>query len=426
MRQARTSTVSGLLLILAVCAPLLALAYWYFRVVGPQGDEHLHVDQILRFTRGDFSMNPAITQIPGYHAALAAIAAVTGRMSLFSLRLYTLAIAVYSIVTFFVLARRVDAKTAVIRTLQYAFLPILTPFFMLVYTDVLSLLLVLLAVLFADRRQTILAGIPGILAVLTRQMNVVWLLFVLLLLMHLSDYWKFADAVPHSLEGWWDIHVRLYLRKHFMRAWIRQFWLFLLAVTGFGLFAAFNNSIALGDKGAHPFPSFHLGNVYFALFVMFALFLPLHVANLKRLWNVICRHTWLLWLLPLAYGLFLFTFTNDHYNNQLDFFLRNKVLMLAASNPLWKSLFFVPVFLAACSLAVTRISRIPAWVLYLFAVLSVIPSWLIEQRYYLVPIALFMALRERRHWLTEYTQLALYVGVTAWFLWGIREGKFFL
>ncbi len=414
-------------MVLPLSALCLAAVFWYFRILGPQGDEHLHQDQILRFARGDFSMNPDITQIPGYHAMIAAVEAAVQRYSLFSTRLASLGVSFLSVLVFFGFSASLDRKGTAMRTMQYVLLPILTPYFALAYTDTASLLFVLIAFWLAEHRRVTLAGIAGAAAILIRQTNIVWLLCLLLFLTWEGEYLRYADAVRKSLENWWDVHVRFYIRKHAAWRWLQEYWIYLLIFLGFAAFAVVNHGgIALGDQGAHPFPSFHLGNAYFCLLAACCLFLPLHIANLPRIAALLRKRTWLLALLPLGYAFYMLTFVNDHPNNQLDYFLRNKILMFSTSSLLWKSVFFVPTAFATLSLAVTRLKRPSHYLLYPVTVLALIPSWLIEQRYFLVPFALFLAFRERRHWIVEWAHVVLYTGLTGFFLWGIREGRFFL
>ena len=60
------------------------------------------------------------------------------------------------------------------------------------------------------------------------------------------------------------------------------------------------------------------------------------------------------------------------------------------------------------------------------AALSLLPSWLIEQRYYIVPFALLMLFRdEEAPWL-ENLSLVYAICVSAWLLAGIRDFRFFL
>ena len=54
----------------------------------------------------------------------------------------------------------------------------------------------------------------------------------------------------------------------------------------------------------------------------------------------------------------------------------------------------VAIALAALSLFVIRLRQPVHYLIYPFAALSVMPVWLIEQRYYLPAFALFMAFRE--------------------------------
>ena len=100
--------------------------------------------------------------IPGYHAAVALVMWATGRTGLFSARLVSTLISALAVLVFYLLAWTVERRSALVRTLQFAFFPIFFPFFSLVYMDILALLLALLGFLLVLRRHYSLAGLAGI------------------------------------------------------------------------------------------------------------------------------------------------------------------------------------------------------------------------------------------------------------------------
>ncbi len=119
--------------------------------------------------------------IPGYHAAVALALWATGRTGLFSARLVSTLISAVTVLVFYLLAWKVEGRSALVRTLQFAFFPIIFPFFSLVYMDVLALMLVLLGFYFVLHRRYALAGLAGILSVLARTNNISWLAFLFVL-----------------------------------------------------------------------------------------------------------------------------------------------------------------------------------------------------------------------------------------------------
>ena len=81
---------------------------------------------------------------------------------------------------------------------------------------------------------------------------------------------------------------------------------------------------------------------------------------------------------------------------------------------------------AVLSLCVIRLRQPVQYLIYPFAVFSVMPSWLIEQRYYLPAFALFMLFRESASPRVERALLAVNVVMALSLFVGITEGWFFL
>jgi len=100
---------------------------------------------------------------------------------------------------------------------------------------------------------------------------------------------------------------------------------------------------------------------------------------------------------------------NDHPHNteRADFFLRNAILVYFSSTALRKLLFFLPVALACLCVASVPMKR-PWWLLFPFTMLFLLPEWLVEQRYYLVPLSLFLLAREQSSPWSERLQTALF------------------
>lgn len=403
--------------IAVLCAIALVLGACFLLVVrhNLMADENVHGDQIMRFLKGDFHINGLLTAIPGYHAAVALLLSLPGWRSIAAMRLVSFALSLLSVLAFYAAARMLDQRAAIPTTLQYAFFPILLPYFFLLYTDPLSLLFVLVALIAALGKRPTLSALFAVLSMAVRQNNIIWLLFFPSLLI--------AEALLAHRSLSWRLLLRITL------AWLRRSWLSIVGVLLFAAFVWWNQGIALGDRGAHPPFTLHLGNVYFLLFTFFFLFLPLHVANVPRFLRLPA------WQRNLAvagvlffYAFFLFTFVNDHFDNQasLNYFLRNRILTTFATDVIHKTIFYVPVGLSLLSLAATRLRRASFYLLYPMTLLFLLPSWLIEQRYYLIPFAFFLLMRERRDLRIEYA-FAVYCALGAGYLfWGVAHDWFFL
>jgi alpha-1,2-glucosyltransferase len=292
------------------------------------------------------------------------------------------------------------------KTLQYVFFPILFPFFFLLYTDVFSLLLVITAFFFALKKNYNLTAIIGIASILVRQNNIIWLLFLYIFL-YFQEYST--------------------INKEIIKNHIKKSWLFLLGFLAFAIFLFINKGIALGDEARHPGGIF-FGNIYFLLFLFFFLLLPFNLANLPKIIEKIKQNKKIIPLLLAIFIFYFFTFQNTHpYNQpQYSFFLRNQILLFFTSSLFLKILFLLPIAYSILSIWATKLPSKACYLIYPTAILYLLPSWLIEQRYYLIPFALFLALKEKKSNTVEYLTIIMYITLSLYLFWGIRYVEFFL
>ena len=117
----------------------------------------------------------------------------------------------------------------------------------------------------------------------------------------------------------------------------------------------------------------------------------------------------------------------DHPNNiGLNYFVRNALLETMTVSTSAGVVTSVAIALAVLSLCVIRLRQPVQYLIYPFAALSVMPSWLIEQRYYLPAFTLFMSFREPASPRVERTLLAVNVIMAFCLFVGVTEGWFFL
>lgn len=389
-------TLPGVELVAAVAC--LCLGFWSFYDHGLSVDENIHYDAIVRLYRGDWSLNLELPMLPAFHALVAGLVWIGGGLSEFAVRLAVFGLSLATVVVFYVLAKTLSPEEAGTRTLQFTFLPILFPQFFLIYTDVTSLLFVLLMMLAVVRRRYWVGGGFGILACLVRQNNVIWLAFAVVL-SHVSEY------------GWtWRPLAQL----------LTRYWLFLVAGVGvLALIAATGGQAVIGVPNVHPLGALYLTNICLLLFLAFFLFLPLSWgyrreigARMRRLWP---------WLsVAVLFPVFWFGFVNDHPLNNVrpEFFLRNAVLVYFSSSEPLKLLFFVPIAMVVLWLPAVPLKK-AWWLLYPFTVLFLAPEWLVEQRYYLVPLSLFLAAREPAGPWSERLQTAMFAAGATWLFVGM-------
>jgi alpha-1,2-glucosyltransferase len=316
------------------------------------------------------------TMFPGWTLTLALSACWLGKLSAVTLRFHSFLAALAAILVFFGIERRFEGADAGVKTWQFAFLPTLYPFFFLIYTDLPSLFFILVAFYFVLKGNWPLTAFFGTASVLIRQTNVVWLAFFLVLL-YAGKYGgrlNPKDFLEFVLES-------------------RAFWaVFFL----FGVFMMVNRGVALGDREKHPV-SLHVGNVYFILFSFFFIFLPLCLSRVKEVMRLLLRKE-ILALLALFFLVYWFGFTADHpYNRpELGCYLRNRVLRIAASNVWMRLLFFGIASYSLLCLMTVKLKENRCYLLYPATLLFLLPAWLIEPRYALIPLTLFLAMRERQ------------------------------
>ena len=128
--------------------------------------------------RNDWGPLRNLQMLPAYHLLASLVARVFGP-ELWVLRGFSAFLAVLAIVLFHAAARAYHADYGPYHLLRFAWNPLLLPLWVLVYTDMASLVGVLVALNFHVRRRYVVAAAGLLLACLIRQSNVIWVLFFL-------------------------------------------------------------------------------------------------------------------------------------------------------------------------------------------------------------------------------------------------------
>ena len=116
------------------------------------------------------------------------------------------------------------------------------------------------------------------------------------------------------------------------------------------------------------------------------------------------------------------TFEVTHpYNGHMNF-MRNALLNWAVQNNLSKSLFFLPMALALGCIWTMPLQRRAFWVLVPLVCAMLIPEALIEQRYAILPIALWTLLRRDVSQLAEALNAAASAALATTALMWIAKG----
>jgi alpha-1,2-glucosyltransferase len=402
----RTDTLFWLLIAGCITIPALLL------IGSPQriADEGYHLFQINLFLSGEFRVDGSITMIPTYHLSLARIAGMLGLESDVQIRLISFCVGVMCCFAFMSLARSVreeDPLSHYLCTTQFILFPILFPFFYFVYTDTWALLFIVLGFDQLYRRRLLLSALFFIVAMLIRQTNIVWMGMAWLIYLYDNDRTRVDLSTVSTV--------------------LKETWLFAAGFIGWSLFVFWNGGIALGDKELHRV-SLGLSNVYFALILFFFLFLPLNVANTEKIMTLLKANPRVWILIAVSLPVYWNTYAIEHLYNgpHLWFYLHNRLLFITTSNDILKLLAFVAISWSVLSLVVTKLLRPSHYILYVFSAAAILPFGLVEQRYYIVPMALFIAFRERQSTLMEISHVFIYLLTCAWLIWGIYDHQFFL
>jgi len=353
-------------------------------------DENDNYVQITNFLHHNFKLLE-ISALPGYHALVTFLAMIFGFSTIYEIRIITAIIGYFSVCAYLFLSVKIHGKTDFTGTIQYFLMPVIFVFLFLIYTDIASLLAVMLMVHAVLKRQYTLAGLLGIASMLFRQNNVIWIVFA----MSLSYVENFGWSI--STDN--------------LKASLRKLWLFILCIALFVSFVIINHGVAVGDASSHPAFKFSTGNISFFLFTIFVMLLPLQVTALPKIYQLLVEKKWLLIPILLFFLFFWFTFHPDHPYNQIEpqYYMRNLILTRTQLNITYKIFFFFPVLYATLFLIVTPLISQKYYLIYPFTILFLAPSWLIEQRYYLIPLVLLMSFRKKSNTVAEWITIG-------WFL----------
>ena len=88
-------------------------------------DEYFHFDQIERFINSDYSINTLLMTVPGYHLLISVIARIIQVKSLLEVSVIAWLINLTVIPIFYLTARNIELKSALIKTLEFSFFPLI-------------------------------------------------------------------------------------------------------------------------------------------------------------------------------------------------------------------------------------------------------------------------------------------------------------
>lgn len=321
-----------------------------------------------------YERHPHLTTFETFHWIAARGVELLGSDSISSVRLVCTLLGLLAVVAAYKAARAVhdDAHVATLRAATVLLLPILLPFLFLIYTDALALAAIGFAVWATERKRYLLAATFGILAVAIRQMNIVWLA------------WLFALYLLRE-RPWIEVRTRWPAR-------LLETAPYALGALAFLVFVHLNRGVAIGDPLSHPFGLYD-ENPFFFLLIAWITLLPVMFARVPEVVAMLRRHpvSWAAAGIVLVVW-FTCSWKADHWYNVLPHHVHNEVAMWL--NDVGNRVVVAPM-LAWSLFSVVEVLRPRAeTALWLVATcLLLLPSYMIEPRYAIVPLALFTIYR---------------------------------
>ncbi|ETV98407.1 hypothetical protein H310_08574 [Aphanomyces invadans] len=421
--------------VLAVGLSYVGVA-WLFCMHAPLAymDEVFHFPQTQRYCEGRWDVwDPKITTFPGLYivgtwlgtAVHFTQSFVQHDSPLCSLTVLRSANVLFSLGSLFLIVKLRSMKysastatTGIVHGVAIALFPVHYFFSFLYYTDAGALFFVLVMYYFAQVGRTdrlrrgawttsnLISVASGFAAVGFRQTNVIWVVFVVgseivsdLEAAHATALYGPGDGAAASTAVGLDSTLLAFvvvLLKNSRRLFT-LFWPHLSILVAFGIFLVYNGSITVGDKANHV-ATFHFGQIlYFSVVCASGLGLAcLDPQNVGRFFKTLGHRQSVGWAF-LVGAIFLgliFCFSDVHPfmladNRHFTFYIWKRFFL---KHPLMK---LVPAPLYAYCLWLlwqnlrAATSPLRATVFFVATALVLIPTPLVEPRYYIVPFVLY-------------------------------------
>ncbi|KIP06942.1 glycosyltransferase family 59 protein [Phlebiopsis gigantea 11061_1 CR5-6] len=405
---------------MAFCASsVLVLKALNEMVTEPYMDEPFHVPQAQAYCDGNFSYwDPKITTPPGLYMLsfiLKRIFMLKCNLAMLRLTpLLTLLMLPIAVTRLLCYHKRVAPPSSFLTPLPEAVVlsafPVAWFFGFLYYTEVPSLVFVVLTVVAATEGKHSLAALLGTISCTFRQTNVIWVLYAYassqvtaLRFRRSSTGGKPATKLhdpPALAAGPADVFRMIASAPWVIPEVLLKFIPYGVVVAGFTAFVIWNGGIVLGDKSNHT-PSFHVPQLYY--FVGFATLLgwpallsaPGGTQGLARgVWyrmNIVCTCTV---SAVMAFTIHQFTIHHPFLladNRHYTFYVWRRVFRLHPVVPY----LLIPGYIACAWAWFLRIGNdqtlLQNLLVPLFVTPTLLPTPLLEPRYFLIPYILLRA-----------------------------------
>ena len=357
---------------------------WYFPFIK---DEIFHVPQAQKYCRGDWlEWDPKITTPPGLY--LTSVMFSPWECPTLLLRSINL---IYGIGTFWLLRQWLSTREA----LTVFLFPISFFFHFLYYTDSGSTFFILFSYYLGQKKRYRSSALASAMAMLFRQTNAVWMIFIA----GLNAFQIIRDLdEPDWLKDWNFIVPLLCHIPRYLPILINQLYPFIALALGFAGFVHWNGGIVLGDQSNHVVTLHAAQLVYFVSFTAF-----FGVSRFSS-WLKHLNLSRVMVLSLLSLGLVYFgTFEHPFLladNRHFTFYIWRHIFK---RNTLVRYL-VVPAYGAALDFCFQQLQTRPYWmVLWAGAtVMTLVPSPLLEFRYFIIPFLFWRLQSKRGVWWIEF------------------------
>lgn len=350
-------------------------------------DENFHYAQIKSLLNGDLVLNTGILMYPGYHLVIAGIGKLLSSNNYSVLRFFPFIFSLYSVIVFLLTAKIIDRKNAFYKTLLYACLPVLFPYFFLLYTDVFSIFLVLAAFYLSLRKKYFSSSVSATLSMFVRQNN---LPIVFIYYLWRKSRFYLLGFIIFALGAW---QLEGSIGKTFARD---------------------NLTLSI----------YSLSNIYFTLFVLFFLFLPQNLVKFREITAVFAKKK-TIFLFFLGFLIYWVSFVPVHPYNRDIWFLHNRIFKFFSLNPVAKTAFYLIIFYEILALSRTKLIKKEYYWFYPAVFFSLLPLSMVEFRYAILPAALILLFQKIKDRRLLVIQGVIFLGLSIFFLWGTVTGNFF-
>ncbi|KAK7101832.1 dol-P-Glc:Glc(2)Man(9)GlcNAc(2)-PP-Dol alpha-1,2-glucosyltransferase-like [Littorina saxatilis] len=421
---------------------LLTSSLFFFLTNNAQSDMYMdevfHIPQAQQYCNGNFTAwDPMITTLPGLYlstvtllfpvaltfnvdmANVCTVAVLRGVNILFSLgNFYVLYLIAYKLHY-----NKRNNSEVVLTALALATFPVLYFFTFLYYTDPAAVFLALLTYYYVLHAKHEAASLAGVIAILCRQTNVVWLMFgtgvtcgKILVRWYekkrgerkgdateCKALYKIADLLVRSV--WHNPKELLVLALEA----VQTIWSYGLVGVGFVAFIILNEGIVVGDRTNHR-PCLNFPQLFYFLFVT-AFFSCMHMISVPKVKDFLhyCLHQpyrLVVFVVIAVVWISQFTFIHEYNladNRHYNFYFLSKLVL---RNKFFKFL-LIPAYYYAYVTAMRLLHHKNVFwkVSFLICVCAnMIPQRLVEFRYFILPYLIFrlnMQMPSKSHLMME-------------------------